>query len=227
MVASPTRNIRAMSAVARPATTFRVSATRASIDSAGWQQVKTSRSRSSVTGPRSTCSSPPCDSSCSAAPSSASLVRSVPARRSTSRARLVAVVVSQAAGLRGTPSRGQVSSARSAASETASSARSQSRVVRIREATMRSRSLATAVASAALTSGSDPASLDKGPQLQPATDRHLVLGGDLDGLVEVGALQHVEADDPLARLGEGAVGDQQLPLAAPDAGRVLRHPDLV
>ena len=80
---------------------------------------------------------------------------------------------------------------------------------------MRSRCSAIAVASASLTSASlDARSLNEGPELQSAADRHRVLGGDLDRLVEVGALEDVEADDPLPGLGVGPVGDQQLALAA-------------
>ena len=50
MVGSGTRNARAMAGVWMPATVRRVRATRASADSSGWQQVKMSRSRSSVMG---------------------------------------------------------------------------------------------------------------------------------------------------------------------------------
>ena len=49
MVGSLARKARPISAVVRPASVRRVSATRASSDSAGWQQVNISRSRSSVT----------------------------------------------------------------------------------------------------------------------------------------------------------------------------------
>jgi hypothetical protein len=48
IVASDTRQARAISAVLRPASVRSVSATRASSDSAGWQQVNSSRSRSSA-----------------------------------------------------------------------------------------------------------------------------------------------------------------------------------
>ena len=48
MVASGTRNAAAISAVVSPQSSRSVSATCASRASAGWQQVKTSRSRSSV-----------------------------------------------------------------------------------------------------------------------------------------------------------------------------------
>src|SRR6266511_2655809 len=51
IVVSCTRKARAISGTVRPPSRRRVSATRASIASAGWQQVKTSLSRSSSTGP--------------------------------------------------------------------------------------------------------------------------------------------------------------------------------
>ena len=49
MVGSLDRNARAISAVVSPASVRRVRATLASSDSAGWQQVNISRSRSSGT----------------------------------------------------------------------------------------------------------------------------------------------------------------------------------
>jgi len=58
MVVSCTRKARAISATVRPATMRNVSATRVSIASAGWQQVKISRSRSSPMAPRGSGGSP-------------------------------------------------------------------------------------------------------------------------------------------------------------------------
>ncbi len=58
IVASGTRKARAISAVASPPRSRSVSATCAARPSAGWQQVKMSRSRSSGTGPSSSGSSP-------------------------------------------------------------------------------------------------------------------------------------------------------------------------
>ena len=147
MVASLTRNARAISRVDSPPTVFRVSATRPASGSAGWQQVNSSRSRSSpYVLPYG--SSSGSAAGCSAqALSSASLLASVRRRRNTSNARWWAVVVSHAAGLSGVPSRGQRTSARSTASCTQSSARSQSPVSRIRAATIRSRSSAMVAAS--------------------------------------------------------------------------------
>jgi hypothetical protein len=139
----------------RPATTLRVSATRPSMGRAGWAQVKISRSRSSC---RKVMSVPgPGSSRSSAMPaSSTSLLRSVAARRSRSIARRLAVVVSQAAGLSGIPSRGHRRRARSVASATASSARSQSPVVRMSVATIRSRSAASPSRSTRRAGSGDP-----------------------------------------------------------------------
>ena len=67
----------------------------------------------------------------------------------------------------------------------------------------------------------------EGPQLEPAEAGHRVLGGDLDRLVEVGALEDVEADDPLARLGERAVGHEHLAAAHADGRGVGDRPHRV
>ena len=82
-------------------------------------------------------------------------------------ARRRAVVVNHAAGRSGIPSRAQLVSARSAASATESSARSQSPVVRISEAMMRSRSAAIASARARRTTGAAP------PPCVTASDRRV------------------------------------------------------
>ncbi len=81
------------------------------------------------------------------------LGRSALARRNRSMATLRAVVVNHATGVRGTPSRGQVSSARANASCAHSSARSQSPVTRISVATTRPQSSRNATARARSTSG--------------------------------------------------------------------------
>src|SRR6185312_15076289 len=47
-----------------------------------------------------------------------------------------------------------------------------------------------------------------------------VLGRDLDGLVQVGAVDHVVAADLLFGLGERPVADQQFPIADPHGGGV-------
>ena len=116
IVGSGTRNARAVCAVLRPPSDFTVSATRAGSASDGWQHANSSRRRSSV---REVSSSIVGSWACvTAEPSrsaSASSVRSrsssARVRRSRSIARRLAVVVSQAAGISGTPSRGHVASA--------------------------------------------------------------------------------------------------------------------
>ena len=85
-------------------------------------------------------------------PPPASSPRPAGSRRTRSRARLRATVVSQAPGRRGTPSRGQRSSATAKASCAHSSARSQSPVSRTRVATTRPHSAWNASATAASTS---------------------------------------------------------------------------
>jgi len=102
IVGSGTRKACAMSAVATPHTSRSVSAIWASCASAGWQQVKTSRSRSSGIGPAGSGGSAAAGST-----SRGSL------RRSTSRCRTPlsavrrATVVSHAPGRSGTPSLAQ------------------------------------------------------------------------------------------------------------------------
>src|SRR5438034_757674 len=135
IVVSCIRKARAISGTVRPPSRRRVSATRASIASAGWQQVKTSLSRSSSTGPVGSggvssytiraawCLASRCDS-----------------RRSQSIALRVAVVASQPPGLGGTPSRGHRSVAATNASAVASSATSRSPKRRARPATTRAHS---------------------------------------------------------------------------------------
>ena len=107
IVDSETRNACATSAVATPHTSRSVSATCASRASAGWQQVKTSRRRSSGIASASSGSSLLAGSS-----SSGSFASSVRPRRRRLSARRRATVVSHAPGRAGTPSRAQVSSAR-------------------------------------------------------------------------------------------------------------------
>ena len=129
IVGSLTRKACAISVVVSPHTSRRVSATCASRASAGWQQVKTRRSRSSG----STLSSSPARAAygvASGSRSRGSFARSVWSRRRTSSALRRAVVVSQAAGLRGMPSRRHAPSATPYASWTHSSATSRSRVTR-------------------------------------------------------------------------------------------------
>ncbi len=157
MAGSATRSARAISAVVRPARVRSVSATRASSGSAGWQQVKISRSRSSAiplgSGSGGFASSTPSGVSLAAC---RSLAASFARLRSTSTARLRAVVVSQPPGLAGTPSRAQVFSAWANASWAHSSARSQSPVTAISVATIRPHSSRNAVSTAASTAAAPP-----------------------------------------------------------------------
>ena len=133
-VGSAVMKARAISGVVSPQTSRSVNATCASAGSAGWQQVKTSASRSSgigghvlLLGRRAR----------RVAPGARPCCRNVRSRRRRSMARLRAVVTIQAPGLRGTPSRGQRSAAMVNASCTASSARSKSPRTRMRMASAR------------------------------------------------------------------------------------------
>ena len=115
--ASLTSRALATSGVVSPHSVRSESATWVSGARLGWQQVKTRRSRSSATADGSGSSSgiTTCIAAVSLSPRAASrLIRSTARRRATVR--------SQATGLSGTPSRGHVSSARTVASWTASSA---------------------------------------------------------------------------------------------------------
>ena len=124
-VGSGSSSARAISGTVRPPTSRSVSGTCASSASAGWQQAKTRPSRSSGIIASSSPGRSRTASSSSRA-SSACLSRSDASRRSRSIARRLAVVRIHAAGVDGTPSRGQRSSATAYASCTASSARSTS-----------------------------------------------------------------------------------------------------
>jgi hypothetical protein len=79
IVDSLTRNARAMSAVGTAQIVLKVSATRASSDSAGWQHVKMSRNRSSTTS----CGDVACGTAAASGPVNASTASSRSLRRST------------------------------------------------------------------------------------------------------------------------------------------------
>src|SRR5438552_3629421 len=229
IVGSATRNDRATSLVDRPPSSRNVSATWASMESAGWQQVKMRRSRSSCTGP--SFSGPP-GSSLPGKSTAASLSSSRPrdSRRRRSMARLRAVVVIQPPGLGGSPSPGHLRSATANASCTASSARSMSPKTRIRAATDRpdsSRKMRPTSASSTLGGASTSCTLSargclpEGPDL----DRPLHAVGGLrrprERRVEVLGLDDVEAAEVFLRLREGAVGGQHLAVGhAHDGGGV-------
>ncbi len=129
MVVSGTANARAIAAVDSPPISRSVSATCAAGASAGWQQVKISRSESSRTLASSVWSGN--------ATSAAVAWRSsrVASRRSRSIARWRAVVMIQPIGLGGTPVCGHRSSAAANASSTDSSASARSPQTRVSTAT--------------------------------------------------------------------------------------------
>src|SRR5579872_542325 len=246
MVDSGTRNARAISGVVSPASVRSVSATCASTVNAGWQHVKMRRRRSSSI-PLSPTSSCGCGSGSlvpASTATSCSLAAPVADLRRRSMARLRAAVVSQAPGLRGTPSRGQCCTASAKASCAHSSARSQSPVTRMRVATTRPHSSAKASATAVSTEltatqastglaapvasglaapvASAGSHLPDRPHLDRAEASPRDLRGDLDGLVEVLAVDQEEAAHLLLRLGERAVGGDDLALADPHGGGVGR-----
>ena len=120
MVASGTRNARAIAATSSPASVRSASATCASRPSAGWQQVKPAgagRHRTALSGSIGTTSS-----ASRSRLASTSLAGRAASRRSTSYALRRAVHGQPGPGVVRTPVRGQVASAASTASWTASSA---------------------------------------------------------------------------------------------------------
>jgi hypothetical protein len=122
MVASGTRNARAISAVDSPPTARRVSAICEAGDSDGWQHMNSSTSVSSaVTGGRSAAGADHSPGSRHPATVSSRRRRACSAR-SRSVSLREATVISQLRGLSGTPSRGHCTEAARSASCTASSA---------------------------------------------------------------------------------------------------------
>src|SRR5918993_3752450 len=217
IVASVTRNERATCLVDRPPSRRRVSTIWAWVDSAGWQQVKMSRSRSSSTGPTSW-GLP--GSSLRGESTAASLRSSRPrdSRRRRSMAWLRAAVVIQPPGLGGTPSRGHLPRATAKASWTASSARSMSPNAWIRAASDRPDS------SRKIRPTSSPSSTLSGLESRERTDldRHLDGFGDPGGPgergVQVLGLDDVEAAEVFLGLHEGAVGGDNLAACHPHDG---------
>src|SRR4051794_18193914 len=228
IVASETRNARAISAVARPPSSRSVSATCAGSPSDGWQQVKISRRRSSCTGPTSSTAA---RSACSSIAWACRSAR-VASRRSRSIARLRAVVMIQPAGLGGTPSSGHRTTAVVNASATASSATSTSPNTRTRTATARaycSRNTCSTGCSTG-TPGSLPAL--EGAHLDRQRGGPGQPGAPVQRRVEVGDVDDREAAQVLLALRVGTVGGQHLAVADPqDGGRAGRvqpageHPD--
>src|SRR5512132_3502616 len=217
MVGSATRNARATWVVDRPPSSRRVSATCAWVESAGWQQVKMSRSRSSGTAPWSSAMSGSWSPGQSAATSPRSS-RPRDSRRSRSMARLRAVVVIQPPGLGGRPSAGHLSRATANASWTASSARSMSPTTRIRVATDRPDSWRKIRPTSAWSrvAGASPSPTRSGlgggerPDLDRLADRRRGLGRPDQRRVQVLGLDDVEAAQVLPRLHEGPVGGHHL-----------------
>src|SRR5947208_1863277 len=225
---SATRNDRATSLVERPPSSRSVSATCASMESAGWQQVKMRRSRSSCTGP-ATSALP--RSLLAGASTATSLSSSRPrdSRRRRSIARLRAVVVIQPPGLGGRPSPGHLRKATANASCTASSATSMSPKTRTRAATDRPdssrkiRPISAAPSFAEASTSGTPSGL--GCPERTDLDRLPDDGGGLrrpgERSVEVIGLDDVEAAEVFPRLHEGAVGGQHLSVGdAHDGGGV-------
>jgi hypothetical protein len=153
MVGSETKKARAISPVERPPSVRSVSATRAGIASAGWQQVKISRSRSSTIELSSSIDGSSSSSASRRVNSASRWARSATdrSRRRRSIARRRAAAVIHAPGLAGTPSRRQAVTAASNASCTASSASWKSPACRIRVASTIARSSRNARATASET----------------------------------------------------------------------------
>src|ERR1700677_1610164 len=211
IVSCGTRNARAISGVLRPATARSVSATCASVASAGWQQVKMSSSRSSgitVTA---------CSAVSVGTSSSRSLVASTRSRRRRSIARLRAVVTSQAAGCSGGPTSRQRCAAIANASAAASSARSKSPKEPASAATTRphwsrkTRSINVSV-------DHDRTDLHGAAETNGGNPRR-----ELGRLVQVVGLVQVEPGKYFLGVRERTVGDQRLPVLQADRGRRLHR----
>src|SRR5919107_1776784 len=215
------RNACAISARVSPPRRRSVSAICAWGASAGWQQVKISRNRSSSTGPVGWWGVS--SDSMEAAWSLASRCFS---RRIRSIARLPAGVVSQPPRLGGTPDSGHFSKAATRASPAASSAMSMSPKRRTSEAIRRPYSSRKTRSTAAVLSCIDQSSFRAGSgQTVERTDLDLAparlgpLGRELERHVEVGRVDDPETPDDLLGLEVGAVGDHRLVALAVDDGR--------
>src|SRR5438552_16693070 len=229
MVGSEDRNALAISRVVRPPSVRRVRAIRASIASAGWQQVNTRRRRSSAMLLTASSSSSPASMAASSVRVSV-FARRFFSRRSRSMALLRAARVIQAPGFRGRPSDGHLTSATRKASWTASSARSKSpriliSVARTRPVSSRkARSTTSRVTSAGDRAGElkvlrlHPFEFHERPDLDRSTLGGRDPGRGLDGLVDVVALDQVVATELLLGLRERAVGGHGLPVLDPDRG---------
>src|ERR1035438_1979719 len=143
MVGSGVRKARAISSVVRPPRRRRVRAARDSVGRMGWQAMKTRRRRSSpmVLSRAESTAGEVCSRTSSSRASSSCLRVATALRRKRSMARRLAVAVSHAAGLSGTPDCGHSSSAATSASCARSSARPTSRVRRVSPAMTRADSM--------------------------------------------------------------------------------------
>src|SRR5437764_14919700 len=65
--------------------------------------------------------------------------------------------------------------------------------------------------------------LGEPPQLERAERRHRMLRSDLERLVEIGAVEHVEAADLMLRLRDRPVADLNLAVPHPNRGRLTRR----
>src|SRR6266508_5191660 len=243
IVGSGTRKARAISAMLKPPSVRKVSATCASRFSAGWQQVKISRRRSSSSDESlpwfSIANAPSPGVVCS--PSKAYFSAPTRARRKRSIALARAAVVSQAAGFSGTPLSGQRSSACTKASCSASSARSKSPQARISDAMIRpySRRKTCSTLSRAFgigragrlrpvrprrrrrsELGCGSIKFHDRPYLHRATTgkiRHLA--GPGDRRIQIGRIDQIVAAELLLGLGEGAIDDDRAAIGESYGGR--------
>src|SRR3954454_15125855 len=206
MVGSATRKARAISPVVRPPSARSVSAKRAGMSSAGWQQVNISRSRSSTIALSSVTGA--CSWRSRRTSSARRSARSATdrSRRRRSMARRRAATVSHAPGFAGTPSRGHVVSAAAYASWTASSASWKSPTWRINVASTAARSSRNARATASAV-GSLKFQVHDGANLHASVADQRDAPGDLQRLVEIVGLDQVVAGERLLGDRERAIGE--------------------
>ncbi len=215
-VGTGTRNARAISSLDRPPTTRRVSATRASGESTGWQLTNISARMSSSIRSGSMSSST-AGSAASRAYRSCRAVR----RRIASIARRRAVAISQPAGLAGEAS-GHDTSASATASWAASSASPKSPVNRVSAATIRADSIRQTASTSAVPIRSGrcsrrPASWSCGDLVLPGHPPDLDLGpgdrrdplGPLDRLLLRGDIEQEEAPEQFLGLSVRPVRDHR------------------
>ena len=192
MVGSVTRNARPISAGVRPHSVRSVSATRAGIGSAGWQHVKISRSRSSAMSSSSTGATSSLVVGRRQGRASRSRWYDVASGRGPGCARPWSARPAASRARRRAPRRRPPRRTPPAAH---SSARSQSPHQAIRPATSRPQLSLEAEGDRVVGPGHEGSGPERA-QLEHAAVGHRVPGRDLDGVVEVGALEQVEARRP-------------------------------